>query len=184
MFKRKPREQDPLRDTKVPELPAQCQPELTRGEKVLASAQEDNTGVWIVLTTYRILTMAENGDVQVNREWHEVDTGSWDPDTFTLSASWIDSVRGLQWQLRKVTGPGRIPEVFRERVSASVILVREVNLGSKRTARITIRKILATRELIDQVILGRAAHGVDPELAAATEEIRQELRGQAGLSPV
>lgn len=183
MFKRKAREQDPHRGKKFPELPTSCQPTLQRGEKVLASAHEDHTGAWIVMTTYRIMAITEEGAAQVDRQWHEIDTGSWDPETFTLSASWVGSIRGLQWQLRKLTGPGRVPEVFRERVSSSVVLVREVDLGSKRTARITIRKVLATRELIDQVIMGRAAQGIDEELLAEVESVRLSLRDQVGLPP-
>lgn len=164
-------------------LPPGLSPELGRKERRLAVAQDDHTGDWIVLTSFRIVVLAEDGTVQVDRPWHDVDTGAWDPDTFTLGLSWVGSTRGLQWQVRRRTGPGRIPEVFRERVSASVVLVREVDLGPRRSARVTIRKVLSSRELVDQVLLGRGAHRQDGELAAAVEEARRGLRDQVGLPP-
>jgi hypothetical protein len=154
-----------------------------RGEHVLAAAQDDLTGAWVALTTYRVLTLTEDGEVAVDRPWHEVDTGAWDPDSSTLSLSWVGGTRGLQWQLRQRTGPGTIPQVFRDRVSASVVLVREIDLGPRRTARVSIRSVLGTRELVDQVLRGRGVRGDDRELEREIERSRRELREQVGLPP-
>jgi hypothetical protein len=73
--------------------------------------------------------------------------------------------------------------VFRERVSASVVQVREVSLGSKRTARVSVRSVLDTRELVDQVILGRGSSAMDAELAAEVAQVRAEVRASVGLPP-
>ncbi len=154
-----------------------------RGEQALAQAQDDLTGVWIVLTTYRLLTLTEGGDLALDRPWHEVDTGAWDPESATLSLSWVGSTRGLQWQLRQRTGEGGVPQVFRDRVSASVVLVRRVDLGPRRTVRVTIREILGTRELVDQVLRGRGAQADDRELEREIERCRRDLREQVGLPP-
>lgn len=154
-----------------------------RGEQVLAQAQDDLTSVWVVLTTYRLLTLTEGGEVALDRPWHEVDTGAWDPDSSTLSLSWVGGTRGLQWQLRQRTGEGGVPQVFRDRVSASVVLVREVDLGARRTARVSIREVLGTRELVDQVLRGRGAQADDHELDREIERCRRGLREQVGLPP-
>lgn len=165
------------------DLPRSAQPELGRGEQVLATAREDAAGHWLVLTTWRLLERTEDGTTVLDRPWHEVDTGSWDPDTWVLSVLFVDGLHGRQWRLQRLTGPGRVPEVFRDRTTASVVLTRSVELGPRRTARVTVRTDLQTRELREQVLLGRAARDDDRELAAAVLSARQELREQTGMEP-
>ncbi|MGB7450027.1 MAG: hypothetical protein WA892_12990 [Ornithinimicrobium sp.] len=155
-----------------------------RGESVLAAAQDDTSKQWLVLTTYRVVVLDDGGAVGLERPWHEVATGAWDPDSSTLSLSWVGSDRAVQWVLRRLTGPGRIPQVFRERVSASVVQVREVSVGTRRSARISVRSILHSRELIDQVVLGRGSSTTDSELADEVARVRGDVRASVGLPPV
>jgi hypothetical protein len=89
----------------------------------------------------------------------------------------------VQWGLRTRTGPGRVPEAFRERVQASVVLTRQVDLGSRRSAPVVIRKELRSRELSEQVLWGAAARQDDAELTAAVAAASLELRDQVGLPP-
>ncbi|GGK61392.1 hypothetical protein [Ornithinimicrobium pekingense] len=166
------------------DLPGSARPELGRGEQVLATAREDATGHWLVLTTWRLLERTEDGTTVLDRPWHEVDTGSWDPDTWVLSVLFVDGLHGRQWRLQRLTGPGRVPEVFRDRTTASVVLTRPVELGARRTARVTVRTDLQSRELREQVLLGRGARDDDRELAAAVLLARQELREQTGMEPL
>ena len=156
---------------------------LGPGEKVVATAQDDATGHWLVLTLWRLLERTPEGQDVLDRPWHEVDTGAWDPDAWTLTASFVDRAT-RQWRLQSRTGPGRIPEVFRDRTTASVVLVRAVDLGPRRTARVTIRTDLRTRELSEQVLLGRGSRASDQELAEQVHVARQDLRGQVGMDPV
>ena len=165
------------------DLPAAVRPTLGGGEQVLASAQEDGAGHWVVLTTFRLLEVADGGEVLLERPWHEVDTGAWDPDLWALAVSFVDQLGGRQWVLQRRTGPGMVPQVFRERTSASVVLLRSVDLGPRRTARVSIRKVLPTRELLEQVLWGRGAGESDAELAAAVRSARTDLRDQVGLPP-
>lgn len=166
------------------DLPASARPSLARGEQLLASAQEDARGHWLVLTSWRLLERTEDGGTVLERPWHDVDAGVWDPDTWVLGVSFVDGLDGRQWGLRLRTGPGLVPEVLRDRTTASVVLVRVVDLGRPRTARVTIRTDLRTRALVEQVIYGRGARPDDRELAAQVHLARQELRGQVGLDPV
>jgi hypothetical protein len=174
----------PPPQARAQDVPQAALPALERGEQVLATAREDATGHWLVLTTWRLLERTEEGGTVLERPWHEVDTGSWDPDAWTLSALFVDGLHGRQWRLQRLTGPGRVPEVFRDRTTASVVLSRAINLGPRRAARVSVRTVLKTRELREQVLLGRGARADDPELAASVLAARQELREQTGMDPV
>lgn len=165
------------------DVPQEALPDLARGERVLAVAQEDASGHWLVLTTFRLLERSSEGLTALERAWHEVDTGTWDPDLWVLSISFTDGLNGRQWQLKTQTGPGQVPQVLRERTTATVVLMRVVDLGPRRTARVTVRKDLATRELDEQVILGRGSRTDDPELMAAIDRARADVRNQTGMAP-
>lgn len=165
------------------DIPKPAVPELARGERVLAVAQEDAAGHWLVLTTFRLLERSAEGLTALERAWHEVDTGTWNPDLWLLTVSFTDGLHPRQWQLKTQTGPGDVPQVLRERTTATVVLMREVDLGPRRTARVTVRKDLATRELTEQVILGRGTRTDDAELMAAVDRAREDVRNQTGLPP-
>ncbi|HKJ11603.1 MAG TPA: hypothetical protein VJ976_04335 [Ornithinimicrobium sp.] len=164
-------------------LPTDIRLSLQRGESVLAAAQDDTSPEWLVLTTFRVLVVVEAGTVGMERGWHEVATGAWDPESATLSLSWVGGVRAMQWVLGTRTGPGRVPQVLRERVSASVVQAREVSVGPRRTARVSVRSVLRTRELIDQVVWGPGSSPTDAELVAEVEKVRAEVRTAVGLPP-
>lgn len=164
-------------------LPASMAVATQRGESVLAAAQDDLTHAWVALTTHRMVILTSEGGLLLERPWHEVDTGAWSPDAATLSVSFVGGTTALQWRLKTSTGPGRIPQVFRERVSASVVQVREVKMGSRRSARVSVRAVLSNGELIDQVVFGRGVRAGDSELNAEVERVRQEVRAAVGLPP-
>jgi hypothetical protein len=166
------------------DIPKPALPELARGERVLAVGQEDGAGRWLVLTTFRLLERSPEGMTLLERPWHEVDTGTWNPDLWMLSVSFVDGLHPRQWQLKTQTGPADVPQVLRERTTATVVLLRVVDLGPRRAARVTVRKDLASRELGEQVVLGRGARTDDAELMAAIRRARDDLRTQTGLPPV
>lgn len=177
---------DRLRGTpgRPDEVPASALVPLGRGERLIASAQEDGTGHWLLLTTWRLLERTEDGATVLDRPWHEVDAGAWNPDTWALAVTFVDGLDARQWVLQSRTGPGSVPEAFHERVSASVVLLRVIDLGPRRGARVSIRTDLRTRGLHEQVILSRGARPDDAEFAHDVLIARQELRGQVGLDPV
>lgn len=160
---------------------------LERGQRVLAGAQDDHTGHWVLVTPWRLVVVdpqaSGEGARVVDRPWRDVDAGGWDPDTGTLTLTWVGRGPALAWRLWSRTGPGRVPEAFRERVQASVVLARTVELGGGRTARVVIRNDLRTRELHEQVLLGATTRGDDLGLARAVAQVRRELRDQVGLPP-
>jgi hypothetical protein len=165
------------------DIPAAARPRLEAGERILAVAQEDAGGHWLVLTSYRLLERTPDGDTALERPWHEVDAGAWNPDLWVLATSFVDGLGGRQWQLKTQTGPGQVPQVFRERTQASVVLTRSVDLGARRTARVSVRKVLDSRELVEQVLWGRGTRRDDEELARRVRAARFEVRDQVGLPP-
>lgn len=156
--------------------------DLPRGEKVLAFAVDDNTGNTLAACTTELAVVEPDGQVASRRPWSDVDSGQWDPDTWTLSITWVDRGRGSQYTFREVET--RIPEVFHERVQASVVLATSLpTTGAGQSGRVVIRKDLRTGELFEQVVLGRRTSLSDPAVAQAVARAGANLRDQVGLPP-
>jgi hypothetical protein len=164
-----------------PELPAAIAAacDLAKGERVLAFGTDDNTGGYVVATTFALVVVTSTGEHVVRRRWHFVDAGSWEPETSTLTVTWTDGGRAGQWSFRGQ--PTLLAETLRERVQASVVLATRLNLGDRRTGRVAIRQDFQTRELIPQTILGRYTRADDPEVQAHVEAALAHLRDQVGL---
>src|SRR5664280_2845206 len=157
---------------------------LVKGERVLTFGIDDNTGGYVVATNFALAVVTSNAATQnaertVRRRWLFVDTGSWEPETATLTVTWTDGRRAGQWSFRDQ--PTRLPETLRERVQASVVIATRLNLGDRRTGRVAIRQDFETRELIPQTILGRYTRADDPEVQAHVEAALAHLRDQVGL---
>ncbi|TWE12391.1 hypothetical protein [Rudaeicoccus suwonensis] len=152
---------------------------LSRGERVLAFGVDDNSGQFVVATTFRLLAVGDN-TLRLDRPWHLVDVGQWQSETFTLTVTWVDHARGDQWTFaRQAT---RLPEAFRERVQASVVLSEPLPLtGPRAKGRVVIRRELSTGELLAQTVLGRSTRGDDPQVQAAVERLTADLKEQVGL---
>lgn len=154
--------------------------DLARGEQAITWAPADDD-TWVVATTYRIVAVNSDGDVRVDRPWHEVDSGHWDSDTWTLTVSWVDARRAAQWTFPERV-EGRLPEAFRERVQATVLLSEPLGLaGPRRTGRVVLRKDLRDQRVFVQEVLGRNTPKDDPQVRAAVTNLRAYLEEQAGL---
>lgn len=154
--------------------------ECTRGERVLAHVVDDNNGAYVVATTLRVAAVTPDGRVVLERPWHEVDTGQWSTDTRTLTASWVDHARPAQWTFRDQTS--RLPEVFKERVNATVLVTEPLGLsGPRRKGRVVLRKDLRTQQVFVQQVLGRSTDRHDPDVVEALDRVSAFLAEQAGL---
>ena len=153
--------------------------ELAKGERVLAFAVDDNTGMYVVATTYALVVVTSSAERSLRRRWLSVDAGAWEPETATLTVTWADGKRAGQWSFRDQQT--LFPETVRERVQASVVLSTRLNLGDRRSGRVAIRQDFATRELIAQTILGRYARSDDPEVQAHVQAALAHLKDQVGL---
>lgn len=152
---------------------------LEHGEHALAGAVDDNTGASVVATTFRILTFRD-GQITFEHPWSDVDAGTFDPDTWTLTITWVDGSRPVQWTFKAQNT--RLPEVVHERVQATVVVSSNLGLaGPRRSGRVAIRKDLRTRELWVQTVLGRGTPADDPEVRAAVARVSADLKDKVGL---
>lgn len=148
-------------------------------DRVLAHGRDDNSGAFVLVTTTH-LVVATPDAIVVRRPWSDVDTGSWQPDTWTLSVTWVDGGRGNQWSFRDQAGV--VAETFHERVQASVVRSQPLGLkGPAGSGRVVVRRDLATGDLFLQTVLGRRADPADPAVQAAIERVSAGLRDDVGL---
>ena len=148
-----------------------------RAAEVLSVVRDARSAAYVVGTKTHVYAVRE-GSVVLDRQWHMVDTGSWDDATALLTVHWVDKAPATTWEL---TEPGTFPQVLRERVQATVVLSDEVDLGAKRKAKVVVRKDLANGALMGQTILGRGVRSTDPGVREDTRAALDRLREQVGL---
>jgi hypothetical protein len=71
--------------------------------------------------------------------WHQIEHGGWNAEAHKLSWSTYDGSR----EFIDLVEPGRMPELFRERVSASIVAERFVPIAGERGVTISGRRDLA-----------------------------------------
>jgi len=163
-----------------PQLPPEVLQRLAlpKGERVLASAVDRHSGVHVVATNWQLIVVSPTGEV-TPRPWHQVDAGQWDPDTWTLSMTWVGTRRASQWTFGEQDT--RLPETFHERVRASIVLAEELPLSGRAKGRVVVRRDLHTDQLLTQTILGRGARADDPQVQDAVARTEAFVRDAVGL---
>ena len=145
---------------------------------MLATAPVGPGEGWLVLSP-GWLSVPRDEHTWQHLPWHEV-----------LRGGWQDADRQLHWTL--VTGrhgavqlaePGRVPEVFRERVQASIAFEQEVPLQSgDRTGTVVIsaRRDLtgASSELSWHTDLQRGLTWSTPGIREAADRVLERLRSE------
>lgn len=167
----------PGRDLKAPKEITDAV-DLTSGEKILAHAATVD-GDHVVATTADFVVL-HGGKVLWRRPWMEVDTGKWDPDEWVLTMTWADRSAPARFALQESVT--RIPEVFHERVQASVVLSAKLpTTGPKQAGKVAIRKDFRSGRLHEQRVFGRGTDPRDPQVREAVEAVSAQLRDQVGL---
>lgn len=102
--------------------------------------------------------------------WHEIEHGGWDHASRTLRWTRTDGGTGSV----VLTDTGHLPDLFNERVTASIACVRTVDLAGTGQAVITARRDLGNPdgELIWRVAPGK---GVQPGQVDADPRVALEL---------
>ena len=151
------------------------------GERVLAwSGAEDGT----VLAGTRDAFYTQSPDGEVSRvPWEQVEAATWDAedDTFRLSevGSWGQPRREHVAVLQE---PGRLLELVRERVTASVVLQRHVPLDGRRGLRVIARRAPRGDRPVEWVYeYDEGVDPDDPEVRAAAHEALELARRDVGL---
>ena len=91
---------------------------------------------------------------------------------------WVDGEPPVRLVLAE---PGVLPETLHERVQASVVLAETIDLGQQRTAKVVVRRDLATGELLSQAVLGRGVRSTDPGVREQVRAGLARVREQVGL---
>ncbi|WP_210650779.1 hypothetical protein [Nocardioides sp. SYSU D00065] len=150
------------------------------GEKVLA-ATTSAEGAVLAGTRDAFYVVADGATRRV--PWEEVEAAHWDRDTdaFTLAevGSW-----GEQRVVHSATlpEPGRLLELVRERVTASVVLQRHVVVAGRRGLRVIARRAPSGAGGVQWVY--EYDEGVDPDdpaVRAAAREALEVMQRDVGL---
>ena len=150
------------------------------GERVLAATTAtDGT----VLAGTRDAFYVATGDDTRRVAWEQVEAADWDRDTATFRLSEV----GTWGEQRPVhtavlADPGRLLELVRERVTASVVLQRHVALGRRRGLRVIARRAPSGAGGVQWVYeYDEGVDPDDPEVRAAAGEALELARRDVGL---
>ena len=107
--------------------------------------------------------------------WHQVEHGGWNAESRSLSWTLYGGRRGRVG----LSEPGRLPELFRERVAATIVVERFVPIRGERGVTITARRDLGDGGGLSwHSSLTRgltwSTEGVEEEAARATAELQSE----------
>ncbi|PKH42848.1 hypothetical protein SAMN05192575_10324 [Nocardioides alpinus] len=151
--------------TSSPALP------VARGEKVLASAEAADGTVFA--GTRDAFYVAADGETR-RVPWEEVEAADWDRDTDTFRLSEVGSWGDLRpVHTATLADPGRLLELVRERVTASVVLQRHVPVAGRRGLRVIARRAPSGSGGVQWVY--EYDEGVDPDDETVREAAREAL---------
>ena len=153
---------------------------VPRGEKVLASAT--TTDGTVLAGTRDAFYVAADGETR-RVPWEQVEAADWDRDTDTFRLSEVGSW-GDHRPVHTATlpEPGRLLELVRERVTASVVLQRHVTLGRRRGLRVIARRAPSGAGAVQWVYeYDEGVDPDDPEVRAAAGEALELARRDVGL---
>lgn len=149
------------------------------GERLLAWA-EGSGGV--VYASTRAIYLPEAGAFGAQGwtrlPWTAVDRASWEEPEVVVEARVDDSAR--RWRV-DLAAPGRIPEVVRERVMASIVVSEHLELREGAGARIVGRRSDVDAPIEWQITFDPGVDPEDPYLREAAVGALAELRDSLGI---
>lgn len=106
--------------------------------------------------------------------WHEIEHGGWNAETRKLSWAEYGGRRGSV----ELTGAGRLPELFRERIAASIVVEQFVPISGDRGVVVNGRRDLAGSNPVFSwhATLGRGLTWRTPGLRETVDQAMAELR--------
>lgn len=109
----------------------------------------------------------------VDVRWHDIARGGWDAEASALH--WV-AFDGTEHHLA-LDIPGRVPDLFRERVEATILLQRLVDVGGRATLVVSARRDLADAEAkAIWTISGNPRILADPNAVAVANVELERLR--------
>ena len=152
---------------------------VAAGEKVLASATAaDGTLLAGTRDAFYVVVAGETRRVP----WEQVEAADWDRDTETFRLSEVGTW-GEERPVHAVTlsEPGRLLELVRERVTASVVLQRHVNVAGRQGLRVIARRAPGGGPIEWVYEYDEGVDPSDPRVAAAAREALQLAHRDVGL---
>lgn len=112
--------------------------------------------------------------------WHEIETAEWDRDSQTLHVTEVGEYGHLRrsWSFR-IPEPGRLLELVRERVTASVVLQRRAVVAGRRGVTVRGRRT-PSGQLRWTVSYDEGLDPADPAVALVSNEALAEARAEVG----
>ncbi|GAW49904.1 MULTISPECIES: hypothetical protein [unclassified Nocardioides] len=158
-----------------------------RGERLLATAEADGVHLGGTRDALYVVRPIGGGAFELadttRIPWEEVEAADWDLETSTLRVTEV----GTWGETRPehtfvIEEPGRLLELVRERVTASIVLQRHVAIAGRRGVRVIARR--APRGDRPVVWLYEYDDGVDPAdpvVQAAATEALEAAQAEVGL---
>ncbi|WP_209020822.1 hypothetical protein [Nocardioides sp. 1609] len=155
----------------------EARPELAvaKGERLLA---------WATSTDGQVLGGTRDAFYAPQRvPWEQVEAADWDRETTTLRVSEVGSWGDHRAEhVFVVEEPGRLLELVRERVTASVVLQRHVPLAGRRGVRVIARRAPGGGGELSWVFeYDEGIDPADPVVRLAAAEALQAARDEVGL---
>jgi len=153
---------------------------LEPGERVLASAHAADDR-WHVATGHALYIAHDRGHRRV--AWQLVDRAAWDRDSERLMVVEVaDFGEPQPSHVLEVADPGRLLEVVRERVTASVLMTRHVPVAGSRGLKVVARRAPAGADEVQWSFwLDEGLEPDDPLVREAVERGLVEARAELGL---
>jgi hypothetical protein len=155
---------------------------LGTGERVLAAVPDD-TGAWVVGTDRHLhLPDSAGGRTHVVLAWERIDAATWEKDDERLLVTLlpVDGVASGRYAVR-LPDPGRLPELVRERVMATIVLNEHVPLAGRVGARVVGRRPPEGGSVTWTVVVDRGLAPDDPDVQATLDARLAELRASLGV---
>lgn len=139
--------------------------------RILAWAEADQG---FVIASPAALSLSTPEDLWSHVGWHAIENGGWNAETRSLSWAQYGGRRGAV----RLTAPGRVPELFRERIAASVVVERFARVDGERGVILNGRRDLAQPNPVIEwhVTLGRGLSWRTPGLREIADSALEELK--------
>lgn len=153
--------------------------EVGPGERVLASGE---SAAGAVAGTRDALYLPSRDAAPVRVPWERVESADWDGEGRVLRVVEVGTWGSARPEHRVVlTEPGRLLELVRERVTASVALQRHVPISGRRGVRVIARRApRGTRELTWFFEYDAGIDPADPFVDQAAQEALAAAREEVG----
>lgn len=146
---------------------------LAPGERVLA-AETTDTGVELVATNFGLWEVGEAGSA-ARRHWDEIDRATWTEGTLT-----VERLVGARETARyRLTRPGRLPMVVRDRVTSSIVVSERVAIPGGHV-RVLARRRPGVDGLHWALLYDPGGLVTDPVAREAAQELLARFKSHAG----